>query len=106
MLDGRHRPSDQRRDSYTHVQKMRAAMTYTFGRTLGLGSQAWQRNELTGKMTGNPSVCQSVLSYMMSLRNRKVCWSDMDVCLGIVELICHNRFALEKQQLVPVLFPL
>ena len=72
MLDGKHRPASQRRDSYTHAQKMRAAMTYTFGRTFGLGSRPWQLNEVTGTMAGNPSVSETVSSYMMSLRNRKV----------------------------------
>ena len=52
---------------------MRASMTYAFGRIHGLGSLPWHKNETTGKMVGNPSVSQTVSSYMLSLRRRKVC---------------------------------
>ncbi|KAJ6631661.1 DNA breaking-rejoining enzyme [Mycena sp. CBHHK59/15] len=50
---------------------MRASATYGFGRIHGLGSLPWQRSEVTGKMTGNPSVSETVSRYMMSLRKRK-----------------------------------
>jgi len=95
MLDGKHRPASQCRDSYTHAQKMRAAMTYTFGRTLGLGSRPWQVNEMTGRMAGNPSVSETVSSYMMSLRNRKV--SRTHSCVFIATCLPF-RFVLVKQQ--------
>ncbi|KAJ7847634.1 hypothetical protein B0H14DRAFT_2769829 [Mycena olivaceomarginata] len=51
---------------------MRAAMTYAFGRLLGLGSLPWHQSESTGKMVGNPSVSETVATYMTSLRRRKV----------------------------------
>lgn len=47
---------------------MRASMTYAFGQIHGLGSLPWHKNEMTGKMVGNPSVSQTVSSYMLSLR--------------------------------------
>ena len=72
-LDGTRKPPTEKRGSYVYVQKMRASMTYAFGRIQGLGSQSWQRSEVSGRMIGNPSVSESVATYMMSLRNRKVC---------------------------------
>ncbi|KAJ7795520.1 DNA breaking-rejoining enzyme [Mycena olivaceomarginata] len=67
------KPPTQVRDSYNHVQKMRAAMTYGFGRLCGLvGSLPWHESESTGKMVGNPSVSETVATYMTSLRRRKV----------------------------------
>ncbi|KAF8868454.1 hypothetical protein CPB84DRAFT_1934166 [Gymnopilus junonius] len=71
-LDGSLKPQNQIRDSYVHGQKMRASMTYLFGHILGLGSRPWQKSEVTGRMTGNPSISEQVSSYMMSLRTRKV----------------------------------
>ncbi|KAJ4501672.1 hypothetical protein C8R41DRAFT_912944 [Lentinula lateritia] len=59
------------RHSFTHAQKMRAAATFGFGRVHGLGMQAWHRSETTGKMLGNPSVSETLTSYMLSLRRRK-----------------------------------
>ncbi|KAF8131341.1 hypothetical protein K438DRAFT_1557471 [Mycena galopus ATCC 62051] len=71
-FDGTMKPSTQVWDSYNHAQKMRAAMTYAFGRLLGLGSLPWHQSESTGKMVGNPSVSETVATYMTSLRRRKV----------------------------------
>ncbi|KAG6884566.1 hypothetical protein C0992_006083 [Termitomyces sp. T32_za158] len=71
-LDGSKKPQDEVRGSYSHAQKMRAAMTYGFGRLEGLGSLPWHRSEVSGKMLGNPSVSNLVSSYMVSLRRRKV----------------------------------
>jgi hypothetical protein len=47
-------------------------MTYTFGRLHGLGTLPWHQSEVTGAMVGNPSVSDTVSSYMVSLRRRKV----------------------------------
>jgi hypothetical protein len=47
-------------------------MTYAFGRIHGLGSLPWHESESTGRMVGNPSVSNTVSSYMISLRRRKV----------------------------------
>ena len=51
---------------------MRAAMTYAFGRLHGLGTLPWHQSEVTGAMVGNPSVSDTVSTYMVSLRRRKV----------------------------------
>ncbi|KAJ3926810.1 MAG: DNA breaking-rejoining enzyme, partial [Lentinula lateritia] len=59
------------RHTFTHAQKMRAAATFGFGRVHGLGMQAWHRSETTGRMLGNPSVSETLTSYMLSLRRRK-----------------------------------
>lgn len=72
------KPPTQVRDSYNHAQKMRAAMTYGFGRLCGLGSLPWHESESTGKMVGNPSVSETVATYMTSLRRRKVCVPSLD----------------------------
>ncbi|RDB19137.1 hypothetical protein Hypma_014269 [Hypsizygus marmoreus] len=71
-LDGTVKSQQEARETYTHAQKMRAAMTYVFGRIHGLGKTAWHKSELTGHMVGNPSVGEAVSSYMVSLRRRKV----------------------------------
>jgi hypothetical protein len=57
---------------YAHAQKMRAAMTYAFGCLHGLGTLPWHQSEATGAMIGNPSVSDTVSSYMVSLWWRKV----------------------------------
>ncbi|KAF8055903.1 hypothetical protein FPV67DRAFT_1433855 [Lyophyllum atratum] len=71
-LDGTRKPKEELRDGYTHAQKMRASMTYAFGRLHGLGSLPWHPSETTDKMLGNPSVSNVVSSYMVSLKRRKV----------------------------------
>ncbi|KAJ7737404.1 hypothetical protein B0H14DRAFT_3117790 [Mycena olivaceomarginata] len=71
-FDGTMKPHDQKRDSYNHAQKMRASMTYAFGRLCGLGSLPWHESEVTGRMVGNPSVSETVATYMTSLRRRKL----------------------------------
>jgi len=73
LLDGSHKPVGAVRSKYTHAQKMRASMTHIFGRDFGLGKHDWTKNEQTGRMTGNPSTSHLLATYMVSLRNRKVC---------------------------------
>ncbi len=51
---------------------MRASMTYAFGRVLELGALPWHQNEMTGRWVGNPSVSDTVSTFMLSLRRRKV----------------------------------
>ncbi|KAJ7602151.1 hypothetical protein FB45DRAFT_761277 [Roridomyces roridus] len=70
--DGTAKPHTETRNGYVHAQKMRAAMTYAFGRIHGLGSLTWHRSEVSGRMMGNPSVSDTVAIYMTSLRRRKV----------------------------------
>ena len=72
-LDGSRKLPTEKRGSYIYAQKMHASMTYAFGRIQGLGSQTWHKSEISGRMIGNPSVSESVSTYMMSLKNRKVC---------------------------------
>ncbi|KAF7779026.1 hypothetical protein Agabi119p4_3374 [Agaricus bisporus var. burnettii] len=71
-LNGTPRPISEVRSSYTHAMKMRAAMTYAFGRLHQLGNIPWHFNEASGRMEGNPSVSSVVSTYMLSLRRRKV----------------------------------
>ncbi|KAJ3751803.1 DNA breaking-rejoining enzyme [Lentinula raphanica] len=71
-LDGKGVAPNVERSTYGHAQKMRAAATYGFGRVHGLGMEAWHRSEISGKMLGNPSVSETVSTYMLSLRRRKV----------------------------------
>ncbi|KAH9012933.1 hypothetical protein EDB85DRAFT_2221837 [Lactarius pseudohatsudake] len=70
-LDGTKRPSNEVRATYGTAQKMRASMTYAFGRLHGLGSRDWHCSE-GGSMVGNPSVSEMVSRYMLSLHRRKV----------------------------------
>ncbi|KAF9069026.1 hypothetical protein BDP27DRAFT_1223424, partial [Rhodocollybia butyracea] len=70
-LNGTPKDSSVERATFTHAQKMRAAATFGFGRVHGLGMLAWHRSEVSGKMLGNPSVSETLTSYMLSLRRRK-----------------------------------
>lgn len=72
MLDGSPKPVDKLRATYSHAQKMRAAMTYAFGQIHGLGTLSWHQDTHSRKMVGNPSVSVAVSSYMISLHRRKV----------------------------------
>ncbi|KAG1814934.1 hypothetical protein DFJ58DRAFT_673634, partial [Suillus subalutaceus] len=72
-LDGTPKPSHVERGTYGHAQKMRASMTYAFGRLSGLGNLTWHESDIGGGlMVGNPSISIEVSSYMCSLRRRKV----------------------------------
>ncbi|KAG1869937.1 hypothetical protein F4604DRAFT_1584045, partial [Suillus subluteus] len=72
-LDGTNKPSNQERGTYGHAQKMRASMTYAFGRLSGLRNMPWHESDIGGGiMVGNPSISVKVSSYMCSLRRRKV----------------------------------
>ncbi|KAJ3726483.1 DNA breaking-rejoining enzyme [Lentinula guzmanii] len=70
-LDGSPINTNVEQSTYTHGQKMRAAATFGFGRIHSLGMQAWHQSEISGQMLGNPSVSETVSSYMLSLRRRK-----------------------------------
>jgi hypothetical protein len=80
-LEGNPKPVGMVRSKYTHAQKMRASMTHIFGRDFALGKQDWTKNEQTGRMTGNPSTSHLLGTYMVSLRNRKVCNSLLSIFL-------------------------
>jgi hypothetical protein len=64
---GNRRSSTKVRATYGTAQKMRASMTYAFGRIHGLGSMHWQHSPLGEGMVGNPSVSEVVSRYMLSL---------------------------------------
>ncbi|KIP01683.1 hypothetical protein PHLGIDRAFT_505418 [Phlebiopsis gigantea 11061_1 CR5-6] len=58
--------------TYSHAQKMRAAMTHYFGRELDIGLGAWTESEVNpGRFLGNPSLSTVVGQYMISLRRKK-----------------------------------
>jgi hypothetical protein len=71
-LNGTKRPASEVRATYGTAQKMRASMTYAFGRIHGLGSTHWRPGSLGSPPVGNPSVSEVVSRYMLSLRRRKV----------------------------------
>lgn len=87
-LEGNHKPVGMIRSKYTHAQKMRASMTHIFGRDFGLGKQDWTKNERTGCMIGNPSMSHLLGTYMVSLRNRKVCNSPALKSAASESLLC------------------
>ncbi|KAJ3978255.1 hypothetical protein F5890DRAFT_1390260, partial [Lentinula detonsa] len=64
-LDGSPINTNVEQSTYTHAQKMRAAATFGFGRIHSLGMQAWHQSEISGQMLGNPSVSETVSSYML-----------------------------------------
>jgi len=89
-LDGKPVPLNSPRGSFTHAQKLRASMTYAFGRIYGIGSQAWQRSTNangTVSKIGNPSISEEVSRYLLSLRRRKVSvltrYSQCPVCSAL-----------------------
>ncbi|PPR00572.1 hypothetical protein CVT24_005457 [Panaeolus cyanescens] len=98
-------PANITRSSYSHAQKMRAAMTYTFGRVYGLGKQAWseQQTQDGGLLTaGNPSVSELVSRYMLSLHRRKVQKGDIStsaraIDVGILERLYDYNFPIIKR---------
>ncbi|KAG2086167.1 uncharacterized protein F5147DRAFT_644670 [Suillus discolor] len=56
-LDGTQKPLNEERGTYGHAQKMRASMTYAFGRLQGLGNMWWHESDVGGGvMVGNPSI--------------------------------------------------
>ncbi|KAG1885196.1 hypothetical protein F4604DRAFT_1574105 [Suillus subluteus] len=72
-LNSTPKPSHVEWGTYGHAQKMRASMTYAFGRLSGLGNLTWHESDIGGGlMVGNPSISIKVSSYMCSLRRRKV----------------------------------
>ncbi|KAH7871393.1 uncharacterized protein C8R40DRAFT_1054560, partial [Lentinula edodes] len=86
--DGKAIPTTRERSTYTHAQKMRAAATFGFGRVHGLGMQAWHRSEVSGKTLGNPSVSETVSTYMLSLRRRKTQSGDTPTSARAVTSVC------------------
>jgi hypothetical protein len=69
--DGSEKPPNVTRASYSYAQKMRAALTYGFGRIGKCGNTPWFLSD-KGEWRGNPSISEKVSNYMVSLRKRKV----------------------------------
>ncbi|KAH7872918.1 uncharacterized protein C8R40DRAFT_1051204, partial [Lentinula edodes] len=92
-LDGKAIPTTRERSTYTHAQKMRAAATFGFGRVHGLGMQAWHRSEISGKTLGNPSVSETVSTYMLSLRRRKTQSGDTPTSARAATSVCILRLS-------------
>lgn len=93
------------RSTFTHAQKMRASMTYVFGRIYGAGRSAWQVAFLEcGETTtsGNPSLSDKVSTYMLSLRRRKVLSSIDEVIVFPIE----SKFRCKVAKRLPVRVPL
>jgi hypothetical protein len=87
-LDGTPRPSTEVRATYGTAQKMRASMTYAFGRLHGLGSMHWQHSPLGEGMVGNPSVSEAVSRYMLSLHRRKVQAGETATSARAISVVC------------------
>lgn len=66
--------------------KIRAAISYHFGRTRKLGRQQWVVHE-DGTTSGNPSLSPSLADSMLSLQRRKVC----SIIFQLSSLIYHFR---------------
>ncbi|KAG2130842.1 uncharacterized protein EDB93DRAFT_68431 [Suillus bovinus] len=91
-LDGSPKPSTKDRGTYGHAQKMRASMTYAFGKLHGLGNMHWHESDAgDGTMVGNPSISVEVSSFMCSLRRRKIQASEVaNSARAITSEICLN----------------
>lgn len=102
-LDGSNKSSSIVRNTYVHAQKMRAAMTYAFGRLHGLGGLPWHRSEATGAMVGNPSISDTVSSYMVSLRRRKVRAGEAQTSARAITSVCwFCIFPINPHNLLPM----
>ncbi|KAJ7913809.1 hypothetical protein B0H13DRAFT_1532479, partial [Mycena leptocephala] len=71
-VDGKSIPPQQVQSSYGTAQKMRAALSYTFGTVHSHGRTPWHKSETSGQWVGNPSISNLVGDYLPSLRRRKV----------------------------------
>ncbi|KAL1699071.1 hypothetical protein EV121DRAFT_185656, partial [Schizophyllum commune] len=70
--DSSAKPASQRRNGYSHAQKIRAAITNLFGVKYGLGNMEWHKDPSSGRFIGNPSISPLVSRYMLGLQKRKV----------------------------------
>jgi len=72
MLPRCEKSGDGANHSYANAMKMRASLTYGFGKLRSRGTLMWTVDE-HGNTHGNPSVSSTVTSYMIALKRRKVC---------------------------------
>ena len=59
--------------TWSHAQKMRAAVSYFYAHEVRLGSDRFSEKS-NGEWTGNPTLSDIVARYMRSLHRRKVCF--------------------------------
>lgn len=71
-IDGTTKPKSSKRGSYSHAEKIRAMATYAFSRVHHIGRVPWHEDPSTQKWYGNPSISETVSTYMCSLRRKKV----------------------------------
>jgi hypothetical protein len=93
-LDGTLRLASETCSSYSHAQKMRAAMTYVFGRIHGLGNLPWHKDKGSDEFSGNPSVSEAVSSYMVSLHRRKVRAGETPTSARAITSVSFSLFSL------------
>ncbi|SJL16477.1 uncharacterized protein ARMOST_20003 [Armillaria ostoyae] len=67
-MHGVSKPLDDPQQTYSHAQKLRASLMYGFWKKGGRGIQPWDRDTLSG----NPSVSETMSSYMLGLHKRKI----------------------------------
>ncbi|KIY67164.1 hypothetical protein CYLTODRAFT_353777 [Cylindrobasidium torrendii FP15055 ss-10] len=72
QLDGTPRPNSSTPATWATAQKMRAALTFVFGKICGLGTTPWHESELKrGVWLGNPSASPVLSSFMTGLSREK-----------------------------------
>ena len=69
-------------------------MTYAFRCLHGLGTLPWHQSEVTGAMVGNPSVSDTVSSYMVSLRWRKVQAGETQTSARAITLVLFQHICV------------
>ena len=91
-LDGKVKPQGAAIGTFSHAQKIRAAITHAFGRVHGLGNTSWHRDEISNRMRGNPSVSPQVSSYMLSLRTRKIRSGEIPTSARAITSVSDSAF--------------
>ncbi|KAG1752751.1 uncharacterized protein EDB91DRAFT_1343747 [Suillus paluster] len=91
-LDGTTKLCSQERGTYGHAQKMRASMTYGFGKLKGLGNMPWHESDVGATMVGNPSISVEVSSFMCSLRRRKVQAGEVANSARAITSVSHVEY--------------
>ncbi|KAJ7606583.1 hypothetical protein DFH06DRAFT_1019210, partial [Mycena polygramma] len=69
--DGTLKDPSVQRSTFTHAQKMRAAVSFRFARIQSAAGITWHKSEVSSKMVGNPATATVVSKYFVSLKRRK-----------------------------------
>ncbi|KAI0739738.1 hypothetical protein C8Q80DRAFT_1051911, partial [Daedaleopsis nitida] len=77
-LDNTSRPPDEARCTFSHAEKMRAALAYGYAKLSARGRTQWHQGE-SGQWRGNPVCSERVRRYMQSLNRRKVQNGDLAI---------------------------